>query len=188
MLEKNYKRLESIIVILMVVGIFAMFQPWFVNVVELFSPLAPDTNLGKLYKDDIAPAVLRSGFYIVFLSTIAITILNHYSLEEVERAIEEKGKALTFLLIAFPVISGLSVLVSLANSFGWSAIIWVLSFIFGVALWHWRRWGFVGLILVTIAQLVMVAAGLASLGVALFFTVALIFLLILIWPKRALLS
>lgn len=187
MLEKNYKRLESIVVILMVVGIFAMFQPWFVNIVELFSPLAPETNLGKLYKEDIAPSVLRYGFYIVFLSTITITVLNHYSVEELEKAIEEKGKALTFLLIAFPVISGLSVLVSLANGFGWSAIIWVLSFIFGIALWHWRRWGFVGLILVTIAQLVMAAAGLASLAVAVFFTVAFIILLILIWPKRALL-
>ena len=188
MLERNYKRLESIIVILMVVGIFAMFQPWFVNVVELFGPLVPDTDLGKLYKEDVAPAVLRYGFYTVFFSTIAIIVLNHYSVEELEKAIEEKGKALTFLLIAFPVISGLSVLVSLANSFGWSAIIWVLSFIFGIALWHWRRWGFIGLILVTIAQLVMVAAGLASLAVALIFTGAFTLLLILIWPKRALLS
>ena len=188
MQEKTHQRIESIIVVLMIIGIIAMFQPWFVNIVELFEPFAPEADLGRLYKDDIAPSVLRYGFFVTMLSTIAFIVFSHYSLEELERAYDEKGKALTYLLIAMPVISGFSVLGTLSNSMGWSAIGYVFGFIFSIALWHWRRWGFIGLITVALIQLGLLAIGKSLIIVTVFFVAAVILTTILVWPRRSLLK
>ncbi len=188
MQEKTQQRIETIIVILIITGIIAMFQPWFVNIVELFEPFAPEADLGRLYKNDIAPTVLRYGFFITMLSTIAFIVFSHYSLEELERAYDEKGKALTYLLIAMPVISGFSILGTLSDSLGWSAIGYVFAFIFSIALWHWRRWGFIGLIAVAVIQLGLLAIGKGLIIVTVFFAVAVVLTLILVWPRRSLLK
>ena len=47
MSEVNYKKVEKLFVIIMLLGIVAMFQPWFKNIIELFEPLAPDAKLGR---------------------------------------------------------------------------------------------------------------------------------------------
>jgi hypothetical protein len=188
MQEKTHQRIESIIVILMIIGIIAMFQPWFVNIFELFEPLAPEADLGRLYKDDIAPSVLRYGFYITMLSTIAFIVFSHYSLEELERAYDEKGKTLTSLLIAMPVISGFSVLGTLSASMGWSALVYVFGFICSIALWHSRRWGLMGLIAVAVIQLGLLAIGKGLIIVTVFFTLTVVLTLILTWPRRTMLK
>ena len=185
MLELTYKRAEKIIVALMILGLVAMFQPWFENLVELFEPLAPDARLGRTYRREIAPVIFRYGFYATFLSTIAFTALGHYSVDDLRRAAKEKGLALTTLLMALPLIYGFSVILNLAWDRPLSAILQVINFICAIAVWNFRRWGLFGLGLVALAELGLFQSDSVSLNGVLVTWLWVIILLGLAWPKRS---
>jgi hypothetical protein len=168
MLERNYKRLERIIIVIMIVGIIAMFQPWFKNIVELFDPLAPEARLGRTYRNEIAPIILRYGFFATFLSTIAFIV--------------------TFLLIALPVFYGFVVLAHLATAQYYAAILGVISFICAIAVWLWKRWGLIGLVLTSLIGLGLAFIGLASMPIAILILIVVIVVVALIWPRRTALN
>ncbi len=67
MSEINYKKLEKLFVIIILLGMVALFQPWFKSIIELFEPLVPEAKLGRTYKNEIAPIIFRYGFYGVLL-------------------------------------------------------------------------------------------------------------------------
>ena len=188
MLEVNYKRIEKVIIIIMVVGIIAMFQPWFESLLKLFEPLAPEADLARIYRREVAPVVLRYGFYAAFLGTVAFIVLSHYRPEDLPRAFAEKGKALTILLVALPVIYGFSVLFNLAWAYFGATALGVINFVCAIAVWGWKRWGLMGLGVSAVVGLGLALAGLASVSVSGFSFLLAIVLIILIWPKRALLT
>ena len=188
MLERNYKRLEKIIIVIIIVGIIAMFQPWFKNIVELFDPLAPEARLGRTYTNEIAPIILRYGFYATLLSTIAFIVLSHYSVEDLQTAFKEKGKPLTFLSIVLPVFYGFVVLAHLATAQYYAVILGVISFICAIAVWNWKRWGLIGLVLTSLIGLGLAFIDLASMPMAILIMIVVVVMVVLIWPKRSALN
>ena len=184
MSEQNYKRTEKIIIILMLVGLIAMFQPWFSSVAGLFDNFAADANLGRMYSREIAPTIFRYGFYILLLSTIAFTVLSHYSVEDLEQAITEKGKILTWLLIALPVVIGFTLLINMANGFNLAAFLGVFAFVCAIAIWHWRRWGVVGYSVISLAWVGMAISGSAELITAVLNLILTVVVIALLWPRR----
>lgn len=184
MLEVTYKRLERFILLAILVGIVAMFQPWFTAIVELFEPLAPEARLGRTYTREIAPIIFRYGFYITFLSTIAFIVISHYSVEELETAVREKGALLTMLLIALPVIFGLSVLGELSRAHHTAALLHVANFIFAVAIWNGKRWGVIGLGLAALTGLGLGLTDGAILTLSIILVVLALLGVVLSWPKH----
>ena len=184
MSEKSYKRAEKIIIILMILGMLTMFQPWFRSVASLFDPLSAEGDFGRTYSREIAPMVFRYGFYIVLLSTVAFIVLSHYNVDELQRAVAEKGKALTWLLIALPVFVGFVLLINLSIGLNLAALLGVLAFVFAIAIWHWRRWGVVGYVLTSIGWMVMAVMGTAEMNTAVINFILTIVMLVLIWPRR----
>ncbi len=185
MLEVNHKRAEKVIIAILVIGILAMFQPWFESLVSFFEPLAPEANLTRTYRREIAPIVLRYGFYATFLSTVAFIVLSHYSVEDLQRAFAEKGEPLTLLLIALPVIYGFSILINLAWAYPWAAVLGVFNFVFAIAVWNWKRWGLIGLGASALVELGLAVSDSASITLAGFTLLLALVLVALIWPKRA---
>ncbi|MEM7344143.1 MAG: hypothetical protein AAF485_07860 [Chloroflexota bacterium] len=184
MSEAAYKRLERIIVTIMLLGIVAMFQPWFRNIVELFEPLAPDARLGRTFKNEVAPIILRYGFYATFLSTVAFIVISHYSYEDLQKAVKEKGALLTVLLILLPVLYGFLTIGNLAWAFFTAALLGVFNVTFAIALWNKKLWGLIGLVITAVIELILALSGSASLpmGIALLVIAAILFALV--WPKR----
>ncbi len=184
MSEQSYKRTEKIIIILMLVGLAAMFQPWFRSVAAWFDIFAVDADFGRLYSREVAPMVFRYGFYILLLSTVAFTVLSHYSVEELNRALAEKGRLLTWLLIALPVIIGFTLLVNMANGFNLAAFWSVFAFVCAIAIWYWRRWGVVGYALISLGWMGMAVGGSAYFITAVFNLVLAIIIVALLWSRR----
>ena len=184
MFEVAYKRLERIILIAIMVGIVAMFQPWFTAMVGLFEPLAPEARLGRTYTREIAPIIFRYGFYITFLSTIAFIVISHYSVEDLETAVRKKGTILTILLIALPVIFGFSMLGELSRAHHTAALLHVANFVFAVAIWNGKRWGVIGLGLAALAGLGLALTGEAILPLAAALLIAVLTTVMLSWSKR----
>jgi hypothetical protein len=184
MLERNYKKLEKIIVLIMMLGIIAMFQPWFKNIVELFEPLAPEARLGRTFKNEIAPIILRYGFYATFLSTVAFIVISHHSVEDLQKAFREKGVPLTLLLIVLPVLYGFIVLAHLSQAHYYAALLGVINVVCAIAVWNWKRWGLIGLGLTALVELGLTFSGSASIPTAALILVAIIALVSLTWPRR----
>lgn len=184
MSEQAYKRLEHIIVTLMILGIVAILQPWFRNIVELFEPLAPDARLGRTYKNEIAPIVLRIGFYATFLSTVAFITISHHSYDDLRKAVTQKGAILTILLVLGPVLYGFIVIGNLAWAYYWGAILGVCNFVFVLAVWNKKLWGLIGLGLAALVELGLALSGLASLPIAVTVVVVAAVIFGLIWPNR----
>ena len=168
----------------MILGIIAMFQPWFKNFVELFQPLAPEVRLGRTYRTEIAPVILRYGFYATFLSTVVFNVISHYSVEELQRAFKKKGKPLTFLLTALPVFYFFIIIGHLAWGYYYAALLGVVNFICVIAAWGWKRWGLIGLGLSALAELGLALSGSAAVITTVLVLVAIIALGSLAWPKR----
>ncbi len=185
MLETNYKRLEKIVIFVMIVGIIAMFQPWFRSMVELFDPLTPDTNLGRNFRQEIAPIIFRYGFYATFLSTVAFIIISHYDADDLRQAFREKGVPLTILLIFLPVVYGFVVIGHLAWAEYDAALLGVINVTCAIATWNWKRWGPIGLGLTALVELGLAFSDLSSRPIAVTIFLAAIVLVALIWPKRA---
>ena len=184
MLEKNYKIAEKFIVVIIILGIIAMFQPWFKNIIELFQPLFPDVKLARTYTNEVAPVILRYGFYATFLGTVAFNVISHYSVEDLQRAIEEKGKLLTTLFVALPVVYFLIIISHLAWGHYNAALLGVVNFICVIAIWGWKGWGLIGLGLSALAELGLALSGNASMITTVIIFAAIIALGLLIWPKR----
>jgi hypothetical protein len=185
MLEVNYRRLEKTVVILIFVGILAMFQPWFSNLVELFEPLLPEARVGRTFHNEIAPIIFRYGFYATFLSTVAFIVISHYTPKDLRYAFQTKGVALTLLLIILPVFYGFMLLGNLAWAYYTAALLGVVNFVCAIATWNWKRWGPIGLTLSALAELGLALSGSASIPMAMAILIALVALIGLIWPKRA---
>jgi hypothetical protein len=183
MLEINYRRLEKIVVILIFLGILAMFQPWFSSLVELFEPLAPEARLGRTFRNEIAPIIFRYGFYITFLSTVTFIVISHYTTQELRQAFREKGKALTILLILLPVLYGFILLGNLAWANYYATLLGIVNFVCAIAIWNWKRWGLIGLTLSSLAELGLALVGWASLPIAAVLLLTLILVIGLSWPK-----
>lgn len=184
MSEQTYKRTEKIIIILMIIGMIAMFQPWFRSVATMFDPFTAEGGLGRAYSREVAPSVFRYGFYILLLSTVAFIVLSHYSVEELERAVAEKGKVLTWLLVLLPVYVGFALLINLSVGFNLAALLGVLAFSFAIAIWHWRRWGVIGYVLVSLGWMVMAVMGTAEMITAVVNLILTIIIIALLWPRR----
>ena len=185
MTPEAYKRLEKIIVALILLGIIAMFQPWFKSIVELFEPLAPEARLGRTYKNEVAPVILRYGFYATFLSTVAFIVISHYSYDDLRKAIKEKGLLLTILLVLAPVLYGFIVIANLAWAYYYAAIMGVFSVVFAIALWNKKMWGLIGLGLTALIELVLALTGLASIPTAILLVLIVVILFGLALPKKA---
>ena len=185
MSEASYKRLEKIFITVMLIGIIAMFQPWFTNVVELFEPLAPEVRLGRTFKNEIAPIILRYGFYATFLGTIAFIVISHFSYEDLQKAFKSKGVPLTLLLIALPVVYGFIILAHLAWAQNSAAILGIINFVSAIAVWNWKRWGLIGLGLTALAELGLALSGSAALITTILILVIIIVLALLVWPRRS---
>ena len=155
---------------------------------ELFDPLAPEARLGRTYRTEIAPIILRYGFFATFLSTIAFIVLSHYSVEDLQTAFEEKGKPLTFLLIMLPVFYGFVVLAHLATAQYYAVILAVIGFICAIAVWNWKRWGLIGLVLTSLIGLGLAFNDLASMPIAILTLLVVIVVVALIWPRRSVLN
>lgn len=184
MFEQRYKQVEKTIVILMLVGILAMFQPWFHNVASLVEGFLPESELGNVYSREVAPTIFRYGFYMLLLSTVAFISISHYSVDDLQRAISEKGKALTWLLIAMPIIVGFTIVINLSVGAGLAAFVGIFSFVYAVSTWNWRRRGVIGLAIVNLGLLVMGMVGMADLGTAVFNIILTLIIIGLIWPLR----
>ncbi len=184
MFEQRYKQVEKIIVILMLVGLLAMFQPWFQNAASLLEGLAAGSEWGRLYGREIAPTIFRYGFYTLLLSTVAFISISHYSVDDLQRAISEKGQALTWLLVALPITAGFAILVNLSIGAGFAAFVGVFAFIYAISTWNWRRRGVIGLAVVNLGLLVLGVMGRADLGTAVFNTLLTVVIIGLIWPRR----
>jgi hypothetical protein len=185
MLEVNYKRFEKTVIILIFVGILAMFQPWFKNLIELFDPLMPDVRVGRVYTNEIAPIIFRYGFYATFLSTIAFIVISHYTPKDLVYAFQTKGVLLTWLLIVLPVFYGFMLLGNLAWAYYTAAQLCVVNFVCAIAIWNWKRWGLIGLTISALAELGLAFSGSTSMPIAIAILIALVTLIGLIWPKRA---
>ena len=184
MSETNYKRLERVFVIVMLIGIIAMFQPWFKNIVEIFEPLAPEARLGRTFRNEIAPMIFRYGFYATFLGTIAFIVISHYSYEDLQKAFRSKGVPLTLLLIILPVVYGFTILAHLAWAQNSAAILGIINFVCAIAVWNWKRWGLIGLGLTALAELGLALSGSAALITTVLILFIIIALALLIWPRR----
>lgn len=185
MSQTAYKRLETIIVTIMLLGIIAMFQPWFRNIVELFEPLAPEARLGRTFANDIAPVILRYGFNATFLSTVAFIVISHYSYEDLQKAVTEKGSLLTILLIFAPVIYGFITIGNLAWAYYWAAILGVVNVVCAIAVWNRKLWGLVGLGVTALIEIGLALSGSAWLPLGVFLLSLALVLFALAWPKRA---
>jgi|GEM_PF-2652025 len=185
MSAQSYKRLEQIIVAIMLLGIVAMFQPWFRNIVELFAPLAPEARLGRTYTNEIAPIVLRIGFYAAFLGTVAFIVISHYSYKDLRKAVTQKGTLLTILLVLVPVLYGFLTIANLAWAYYLASFLGVFNVVFAIALWNKRFWGLVGLGLTAVIELALAFSGSASLPMAGLLLVIAGALFALSWSKRA---
>ncbi|MBK8902487.1 MAG: hypothetical protein IPM53_14970 [Anaerolineaceae bacterium] len=184
MFEQRYKQVEKTIVILMLVGILAMFQPWFQNAASWLEGLSAGSEWGQLYGREIAPTIFRYGFYTVLLSTVAFISISHYSVDDLQRAINEKGQLLTWLLVAMPIIVGFTILVNLSIGAGLAAFVGVFAFIYAISTWNWRRRGVIGLAVVNLGLLVLGITGRGDLGTAVLNTILTIAIIGLIWPRR----
>jgi hypothetical protein len=161
--QTAYKRTEQILIILMLLGIAFMFQPWFRSLAEWIQPFvttSEEANFGRSYKDDWAPVILRIGFLSTFLATALYTALTHYTVEDLEEAFDEKGVVLTYALISLPVLAGFSVLMCLAYGLYWTAVINVFLFTQAISAWGWKRRGVV--LLAILATVVLIQAILGS--------------------------
>ena len=187
MSEQTYKRTEKIIIILMLVGMVAMFQPWFRSVAAWVDLISAEAEFGKMFGRDIAPVIFRYGFYILLLSTVAFTVLSHYNAEELQRAEAEKGKALTWLLICLPVVIGFTLVINMSGGFNVAAFIGVLAFACAIAIWHWRRWGVVGYTLASMIWVGMALTGSADMITAVLNLILAIITIALLWSRRELL-
>ena len=185
MSAQSYKRLEQIIVTIMLLGIIAMFQPWFKNIVELFEPLAPDARLGRTYKNEIAPMILLFGFWATFLGTVAFIVVSHYSHEDLRKATHQKGTLLTILLVIAPVMYGFIVIANLAWAYNWAAILGVFNVIFAIAFWNKKQWGPIGLGLTALIELGLALSGSAWIPIGLLLLLTVIILAGLAWPRRS---
>ncbi len=185
MTAQGYKRLEQIIVTIMLLGIIAMFQPWFENIVELFEPLAPDARLGRTYRNEYAPIILRIGFWATFLGTVAFISISHYSYDELLTSSREKGTLLTILLVLIPIVYGFVVIANLAWAYHWAAIVGVFNVVFAIAVWNKKLWGLIGLGITALIELGLAFSGSAWLPIAIVFVALAVGLFALIWPKRA---
>lgn len=179
-----YKRLEQIFVAIMLVGIILMFQPWFNNIIELFEPFFPEARLGRIYRNDIAPVILRYGFHAAFYGTVAFIVLSHYSHTDIQKAVREKGGWLTFLLIVAPIIYGFGVLIHMSWAHAWSAILAVFNVVFAIAVWNKKLWGIIGLSISVLIGLVLAFADSGSMPTAIIFVVVALVINALFWPKR----
>ncbi len=184
MFEQRYKQVEKTIVILMLVGLLAMFQPWFQNAASLLERFAAGSEWGRQYGREIAPTIFRYGFYTLLFSTVAFISISHYSVDDLQRAISEKGHALTWLLVAIPVIVGFTILVNLSIGAGFAAFVGVFAFIFAISTWNWRRRGVIGLAVVNLGLLALGVMGRGDWGTAVFNTILTIAIIGLIWPRR----
>ncbi|MEM7031580.1 MAG: hypothetical protein AAF629_18615 [Chloroflexota bacterium] len=184
MSEQAYQRLEKIIVTIMLLGIVAMFQPWFRAIVELFEPLAPEARLGRTYREEFAPVVLRIGFWATFLGTVAFIVISHYSYEDLQNAALEKGVPLTSLLIMAPVLFGFIIIGHLAWAYYWAAIIGVFNIVFAIAIWNKKRWGLIGLGLTALIELGLAISGSASLPIAIIIFVVTAMIIILVRSRQ----
>ena len=184
MFEQQYKRVEKMIVIFMVVGIFALFQPWFQSVVSLFDGLSPETDLVRLYSREVAPTIFRYGFYLLLLSTVAFTVISHYTPADLLQAMAEKGTILTWVLVVLPAIIGFTILGNLSVGAGTAATIGILAFICGVAIWNWKRWGVIGYVLTSFITVILAAMSRAQMGTAVLNLALAFTILALLWPQR----
>lgn len=184
MLATYYKRIEKIILTLIFIGIVAMFQPWFTSIVELFEPLAPDARLGRTFTREVAPVIFRYGFYATFLGTVAFIVISHYSIEDLQRAFQEKGVALTWLLILMPVVYGFALLGELSRGHNYATLLDVVNVICAIAVWNWKRWGLVGLGVVAALDLWLASSGDAIMELAILRMVLAIAVIALFWPRR----
>lgn len=184
MFEQRYKQVEKTIVILMLVGLLAMFQPWFQNVATLLEGLSAESDWGQLYGREIAPTIFRYGFYTLVLSTVAFISISHYSVDDLQRAISEKGHTLTWLLVAMPILVGFTILINLSIGAGVAAFVGIFAFIFVISTWNWRRRGVIGLAVVHLGLLVLGVMGRGELVTAVFNTLLTIIIIGLIWPRR----
>lgn len=184
MFEQRYKQVEKTIVILMLVGILAMFQPWFQNAASLLEGLSAESEWGRLYSREIAPTIFRYGFYTLLLSTVAFISISHYSADDLQRAISEKGHALTWLLVAMPIIVGFTILVNLSIGAGFAAFVGIFAFLYAISTWNWRRRGVIGLAFVNLGLLVLGMMGRGDLATAVFNTILTVVIIGLIWPRR----
>jgi hypothetical protein len=184
MFEQRYKQLEKTIVILMLVGILAMFQPWFQNAASLLERLSAESEWGRLYGREIAPTIFRYGFYTLLLSTVAFISISHYSVDDLQRAISEKGHALTWLLVAVPITAGFEILVNLSIGAGFAAFVGIFAFTHAISTWNWRRRGVIGLAVVNLGLLVLSMMGRGDLATAVFNTILTVVIIGLIWPRR----
>jgi hypothetical protein len=185
MVEVNFKRLEKMVIILIFVGILAMFQPWFSSLVELFEPLAPEARLGRTFRNEIAPFIFRYGFYITFLSTVTFIAISHYTPTELRQAFKTRGVPLTFLLIILPIFYGFMLLGNMAWAYYYAALLGVVNFVCAIATWNWKRWGPIGLALSALAEFGLALSGSASITIAVAILIAFVAVASLIWPRRA---
>ena len=164
--EIAYKRLEQILIFFIIIGIVAMFQPWFRDFFEWLQPFvtsSEEANFGRSYRDEWAPIILRYGFFSTFLATVAYTSLTHYTIEDLEQAFAEKGTSLAFSLILLPILAGFSLLYALALGSYWTTILSVLTFIGATAMWNWKRQGVIMLSVSTLLIFIQAMTGTAHL-------------------------
>ena len=178
------KRIEQVIVVIMLLGIILMFQPWFSSIVELFEPFFPDARLGRAYRNDIAPIIVRYGFNAAFYGTVAFIVISHYSHKDIQKAVREKGGLMTLLLIVAPVIYGFGVLIHMAGAYYWSAILAVFNVVFAIAVWNKKLWGIIGLTVSVLIGLALAFTENGSMPTAIVFVVVALIINALFWPKR----
>ena len=115
-LEGVNRRVERILIVVMILGLLAMFRPWVKELIGLFGPFAP--------------VLLRYGFLAVFLSTVAYIVLTHCSVTDLRRAAGQKGAPLTAILIAMLVLYGFDVILHLSQDHRQAALLGMLHFVF----------------------------------------------------------
>ena len=130
---------------LMVVGLLALFQPWFRNIAGWFDGLADSGDASLVYREDIAPVVFRYGFFLLLASTLGFIIVGHYTPLMLRRALVAKGTGLTYWLIFLPLAYGVMVITSLAYGYGGGSVLGIIGAVAAIAAWNWRTWGVVGL-------------------------------------------
>ncbi len=150
MLELYYKRAEQIIIIVMIIGIIAVFRPWFSDLVGLFEGFAPDINLERTFQRETSVIIFRMGVYATLLGLIAFIFISHHTPTDFRDAFSEKGPYLASLLLALPLIYGIFVIENFAIWSGMGIILNVFNFICAIAVWNRKTWGVIGLGLSTL--------------------------------------
>lgn len=138
-----HQRIEKWMMAFMVIGLFAMFQPWFRSIASWFNGLTDSGDASEVYRVDIAPVVFRYGFFLLLASTLGFIIVGHYTPLMLQKAFNTKGRPLTFWLIFLPLGYGLMVIGNLAYGYALGSLLGVMGAVASIAVWNWRAWGLV---------------------------------------------